>query len=208
MGARPMQRLIQDMIRRALADELLFGRLVDGGRLTVDIALKTDEKGVETGEVVLTSHHCPNRQRKTAKPNLKLRKFRKAKSPSHGRRYSKGWQLRFPALFYITLINIWLHTHFFGTTTKPSASTRALTVPAQFAAIRTDADLNVIGEPIMLYCQPAPDYLPDPASCLITGITPQVCLERGIPEHEFAAQIEAALARTRHHWRGLQHHSV
>jgi ATP-dependent Clp protease ATP-binding subunit ClpA len=36
MGARPMQRLIQDTIRRALADELLFGRLVDGGRLTVD----------------------------------------------------------------------------------------------------------------------------------------------------------------------------
>jgi ATP-dependent Clp protease ATP-binding subunit ClpA len=32
-----MQRLIQDVIRRALADELLFGRLVDGGRLTVDI---------------------------------------------------------------------------------------------------------------------------------------------------------------------------
>ncbi|KAB2876571.1 MAG: ATP-dependent Clp protease ATP-binding subunit ClpA [Ideonella sp.] len=41
MGARPMQRLIQDTIRRALADELLFGRLVDGGRLTVDI----DDKG-------------------------------------------------------------------------------------------------------------------------------------------------------------------
>jgi ATP-dependent Clp protease ATP-binding subunit ClpA len=37
MGARPMQRLIQDIIRRALADELLFGRLVDGGRLCVDI---------------------------------------------------------------------------------------------------------------------------------------------------------------------------
>jgi ATP-dependent Clp protease ATP-binding subunit ClpA len=36
MGARPMQRLIQDTIRRALADELLFGRLTDGGRLTVD----------------------------------------------------------------------------------------------------------------------------------------------------------------------------
>ena len=67
--------------------------------------------------------------------------------------------------------------------------------PSQFAAIRTDADLNIIGEPIMLYCQPAPDYLPDPQSCLITGITPQVCLERGIPEHEFAAQIEAALSQ-------------
>tara|TARA_B110000977_G_scaffold55649_1_gene75847 strand:- start:2099 stop:2584 length:486 start_codon:yes stop_codon:yes gene_type:complete len=45
MGARPMQRLIQDMIRKALADELLFGRLVDGGRLTVDID--------DTGEVLL-----------------------------------------------------------------------------------------------------------------------------------------------------------
>lgn len=67
--------------------------------------------------------------------------------------------------------------------------------PSQFAAIRTDADLNVIGEPLTLYCQPAPDYLPDPVSCLITGITPQVCLERGIPEHEFAAQIEAALSQ-------------
>ena len=37
MGARPMQRLIQDTIRRALADELLFGRLTEGGRLSVDI---------------------------------------------------------------------------------------------------------------------------------------------------------------------------
>ncbi len=43
MGARPMQRLIQDTIRRALADELLFGDLVDGGRLTVDVV--TNAKG-------------------------------------------------------------------------------------------------------------------------------------------------------------------
>ncbi|GAB2898928.1 ATP-dependent Clp protease ATP-binding subunit ClpA [Paralcaligenes sp. KSB-10] len=41
MGARPMQRLIQDTIRRALADELLFGRLVGGGNVTVDL----DEQG-------------------------------------------------------------------------------------------------------------------------------------------------------------------
>ena len=66
--------------------------------------------------------------------------------------------------------------------------------PCQFAAIRTDADLNPIGEPLMLYCQPANDYLPDPQSCLITGITPQLCLERGLPEHAFAARIEAELA--------------
>ncbi len=52
MGARPMQRLIQDTIRRALADELLFGRLVDGGRLVVDLD--------DQGEVVLDIQ--PNRK--------------------------------------------------------------------------------------------------------------------------------------------------
>ncbi len=66
--------------------------------------------------------------------------------------------------------------------------------PAQFAGVRTDADLNEIGEPLMLYCQPSPDSLPDPESCLLTGILPQTCLERGVPEHAFAAAIEAALA--------------
>ncbi len=68
--------------------------------------------------------------------------------------------------------------------------------PAQFAGIRTDADLNEIGEPVMLYCQPAPDSLPDPEACLLTGITPQVCLERGVPEHVFANTIETQLAQT------------
>ncbi len=68
--------------------------------------------------------------------------------------------------------------------------------PAQFAAIRTDAELNEIGEPVMLYCSPANDFLPDPQSCLITGITPQVCLERGIPEYQFAAEIEKLLSET------------
>jgi len=53
MGARPMQRLIQETIRKALADELLFGRLQEGGRLTVDMRLHTDDKGVETAEVLL-----------------------------------------------------------------------------------------------------------------------------------------------------------
>jgi ATP-dependent Clp protease ATP-binding subunit ClpA len=36
MGARPMARLIQDKVKRALADELLFGKLVAGGRVTLD----------------------------------------------------------------------------------------------------------------------------------------------------------------------------
>ncbi len=67
--------------------------------------------------------------------------------------------------------------------------------PSQFAGIRTDAELNEIGEPLMIYCQPANDYLPSPESCLITGITPQHCLQHGVPEHEFAAQIEQLLAQ-------------
>lgn len=66
--------------------------------------------------------------------------------------------------------------------------------PAQFAGVRTDADLKEIAEPLMLFCQPAPDTLPDPESCLLTGITPQQCLTQGVPEHAFAAQIEAQLA--------------
>jgi exodeoxyribonuclease I len=68
--------------------------------------------------------------------------------------------------------------------------------PAQFAGIRTDADLNEIGKPVMLYCQPVPDSLPDPEACLLTGITPQTCLERGVPEHLFASTIETELARS------------
>ncbi|MBP0599750.1 ATP-dependent Clp protease ATP-binding subunit ClpA [Herbaspirillum sp. LeCh32-8] len=44
MGARPMSRLIQDMIRKALADELLFGKLVNGGRVTVEMDDKDQVK--------------------------------------------------------------------------------------------------------------------------------------------------------------------
>ena len=66
--------------------------------------------------------------------------------------------------------------------------------PAQFAGIRTDEQLNEIGEPIEIFCQPAPDFLPEPEACLITGITPQHCLKNGVPEHEFAEQIFKALS--------------
>ncbi len=65
--------------------------------------------------------------------------------------------------------------------------------PAQFAGLRTDLDLNPIGQPVMWYCQPAPDVLPDPESCLLTGILPQHCLQHGLPEHQFAREIEAQL---------------
>jgi ATP-dependent Clp protease ATP-binding subunit ClpA len=48
MGARPMSRLIQDTIRRALADELLFGKLANGGRVTIDVD--------SNGQVILDIH--------------------------------------------------------------------------------------------------------------------------------------------------------
>jgi ATP-dependent Clp protease ATP-binding subunit ClpA len=60
MGARPMQRLIQDTIRRALADELLFGRLVDGGRLKVDVD--------EAGKVLLDIRPPKKSDRSKAEP--------------------------------------------------------------------------------------------------------------------------------------------
>jgi ATP-dependent Clp protease ATP-binding subunit ClpA len=65
MGARPMQRLIQDTIRRALADELLFGRLTEGGRLTVDLETKVGEDGKETQEVKLDILPLPKKEGKT-----------------------------------------------------------------------------------------------------------------------------------------------
>lgn len=66
--------------------------------------------------------------------------------------------------------------------------------PAQFAGVRTDADLNEIEAPLSLYCRPAPDMLPAPEACLITGITPQLCEQRGVAERDFAEAIEAQLA--------------
>lgn len=67
--------------------------------------------------------------------------------------------------------------------------------PSQFAGVRTDENLNILGEPLMIYCRPAPDSLPKPDACLITGLTPQDVLAKGLPEYQFAAQIHAELSR-------------
>ncbi len=63
--------------------------------------------------------------------------------------------------------------------------------PAQFAGQRTDLELNPVGEPMVLYCRPAPDFLPAPDACLLTGITPQLATARGIPETDFIEAINA-----------------
>jgi exodeoxyribonuclease-1 len=67
--------------------------------------------------------------------------------------------------------------------------------PVQFAGVRTDLELDEIDEPVMWHCQPPTDTLPDPESVLLTGITPQHAQTHGLAEHEFAARIEAELAR-------------
>jgi len=61
--------------------------------------------------------------------------------------------------------------------------------PSQFAGIRTDEELNIISDPLILYCKPADDCLPDPGACMVTGITPQKALADGIHEAEFIAAI-------------------
>lgn len=60
---------------------------------------------------------------------------------------------------------------------------------AQFAGQRTDMDLNPIGDPVIMYCRLSADYLPDPMSCLVTGITPQEVKKKGMPESKFIEEI-------------------
>lgn len=66
--------------------------------------------------------------------------------------------------------------------------------PCQFAGVRTNTDLEVIDEPVIVYCRQASDYLPDPGACAVTGITPQHANSHGVPEAQFIAQIREQLA--------------
>lgn len=66
--------------------------------------------------------------------------------------------------------------------------------PLQVAGIRTDEQLNEIGEPLNIYCQPSDDILPHPAACRITGITPQILRDQGLCEAEFMVRVHAELA--------------
>ncbi len=67
--------------------------------------------------------------------------------------------------------------------------------PSQFAGIRTDFDLNIIDNPLVVYCKPPADYLPHPEACLLTGITPQLAEQKGVVESEFVNLIQNQFAR-------------
>ena len=66
--------------------------------------------------------------------------------------------------------------------------------PSQFAGLRTDENLNPMGEPLVIYCQPQKDILPSPQACLVTGITPQLAQQNGLSEPEFIAAIHQQLS--------------
>lgn len=66
---------------------------------------------------------------------------------------------------------------------------------AQFAAVRTDAGLNRVDEPVSFFVRPADDLLPSPVATLITGIAPQHALREGINEAEAFARINELMAQ-------------
>jgi exodeoxyribonuclease-1 len=68
--------------------------------------------------------------------------------------------------------------------------------PAQFAGVRTDEELHPIGDPLVLYCRPADDMLPQPEAALVTGLTPQRVMREGVCEAEFMSAIQEQLARS------------
>ncbi len=67
--------------------------------------------------------------------------------------------------------------------------------PVQFAAIRTDHNLQEIDDRIMIYCRQTEDYLPDPESCVVHGVVPQIANLNGLSEWEFATAVQAQMAR-------------
>lgn len=84
-----------------------------------------------------------------------------------------------------------LYWHDYETTGTDPARDR----PMQFAGVRTDENLEIVGEPLRLLCRPDLDLLPHPAACLLTGITPQQAARDGVAEPEFAARILAELGK-------------
>jgi len=77
---------------------------------------------------------------------------------------------------------LWYDLETFGTHTRWDRI-------GQFAAIRTDYHFQEIGEPCSMYCRLSTDYVPDPDSCFLTGITPRIANERGVSEAELSATV-------------------
>jgi exodeoxyribonuclease I len=67
---------------------------------------------------------------------------------------------------------------------------------AQFAGVRTDLDLNIIDEPLVIYSKATDDMLPQPEACLVTGITPQKTITDGMLETDFIEAINNEFSKS------------
>ncbi len=67
--------------------------------------------------------------------------------------------------------------------------------PSQFAGIRTNTELEIIDDEIMIYCRPSGDFIPHPDSVIITGLLPQTASEKGVTEAEFFQHIYQQMSR-------------
>jgi len=67
--------------------------------------------------------------------------------------------------------------------------------PAQFAGQRTTIELEPIGDPIILYCKPPADYLPNPHACRVTQMRPDDIARRGVNEAQFIKQVVNELGK-------------
>lgn len=65
--------------------------------------------------------------------------------------------------------------------------------PSQFAGVRTDSDLQPVGDELLVYNRLTNDYLPQVEACRVTGIGPSEVNEKGLPEYQFIQKIHAEL---------------
>jgi len=84
-----------------------------------------------------------------------------------------------------------LYWHDYETSGASPANDR----PWQFAGVRTNLDLEVIGEPLTVYAKPSLDVLPQPTAIRVTGISPYECEEKGLTEQGFISRIHDELSQ-------------
>lgn len=74
-------------------------------------------------------------------------------------------------------------------------ATPAVDRPSQFAGVRTDENLNIVSDPLVMMCKPPVDIWPHPEAILVTGILPQEAWKQGVSEREFIKRIHAELSQ-------------
>lgn len=84
-----------------------------------------------------------------------------------------------------------LYWHDYETSGASPANDR----PWQFAGLRTNLDLDIIGEPLTVYAKPSRDVIPHPTAIRVTGISPFECEAKGLTEQGFIGRIHEELSQ-------------